>query len=165
MSDGPYIPTSPDDFIEKMAENGRAITLLYQYPLPAMIACACGESGFGTSLIYKTTGCPFNLQKPAEWKYPMCKTIPLNTVNKPGEKPKPAPFCSAADLGEAARLWCEWIAYWPNKKARGALEAVADDAVAFAKALHLVGFAASSKAATQKFGELITERDLLRYAA
>jgi hypothetical protein len=164
MPEGTYIPSSPDDFIAKMAEAGQANAILYRYPLPAMIACACGESGFGTSLIYKVTGCPFNLQKPPEWKYPMCKTIPLDTVNKPGEKAKPAPFCSAAHLGEAGRLWCEWIAYWPNKKARDALEALADDAIAFAAALHLVGFAASSKAATKKFGDLITERDLLRFA-
>jgi len=164
MPEGAYIPNSPDDFIEKMAEAGRANSILYQYPLPAMIACACGESGFGSSLIYKVTGCPFNLQKPPEWTYPICKTILLNTVNKPGEKAKPAPFCSAADLGEAGRLWCEWIAYWPNKKARDALEALADDAIAFAKALHLVGFAASSKTATKKLGELISERDLLRYS-
>ena len=81
-----------------------------------------------------------------------------------GNSRQPAPFCCAADLGEAGRLWCEWIAYWPNKKARDALEALADDAIAFAAALHLVGFAASSKAATKKFGELITERDLLRFA-
>jgi hypothetical protein len=164
MPDGAYIPSSDDDFIDKMAEAGRANAVLYQYPLSAMIACACGESGFGTSLIYKVTGCPFNLQKPPEWIHPVCKTIPLNTVNKPGEKPKPAPFCSAANLGEAGRLWCEWIAYWPNKKARDALVALAGDAVAFAAALHLVGFAASSKAASRKFGELIVERKLLRYA-
>ena len=91
-----------------------------------------------------------------------CAPITRNAVC--GNSRQPAPFCCTADLGEAGRLWCEWIAYWPNKKARDALEALANDAVAFAKALHLVGFAASSKTETAKFGEMIGERKLLRYA-
>jgi len=161
----PYLPSSPDDFIEKMGEAGQYSANLYQYPLPALIACACAESGFGTSMIYKVTGCPFNLQKPPEWTYPICKIKHLDTVNKPGEKAKPAPFCCAENLYEAARLWCEWIYCWPNKKARDYLHAIANDPVEFARGLHVVGFAASSKSATRKFGDLIFERDLLRFAA
>jgi len=50
---------------------------------------------------------------------------PLGTINKPGEKAKPAPFVPPRISARRVGFWCEWIAYWPNKKARDALEALA----------------------------------------
>lgn len=158
-----YIPASNDEFIDYMAKQGRPWATKYGFPLPAMIACACVESGFGTSTIYRLTGCPFNLQKPAGWKYPQCSTRLIPTINKAGEQAKPSPFCLAKDLADAARLWCEWINYWPNPKARNAVIGFSQDAVLFASQLHLVGFAESKKANTKKFGDLIAGKDLMRF--
>ncbi len=158
-----FIPKNPEEFIEKMAVSGKPWTDQYNYPLAALIACACGESAFGTSKIYKLTGCPFNLQKPSHWKYPNCRIIHLKTINKEGEKPKLSPFCCAESLRDAARLWCEWIYYFPNTKKKVELEAFRNDAKLFASNLHLVVFAEAKKEKTQKFGDLITERNLLRF--
>ncbi|MBS1795130.1 MAG: hypothetical protein JSS81_14825 [Acidobacteria bacterium] len=158
-----YIPKSPEDFIEKMAASGKPWADFYNYPLAAMIACACAESGFGTSGIYKLTGCPFNLQKPSHWQYPKCQIKYLKTVNKEGEDPKPSPFCCANNLNDAARLWCEWINYFPNAGPRKKLEGYRADAKLFAANLHLVVFAEGKAANTKKFGDLITERNLLRF--
>lgn len=159
-----YKPSSPEDFIQSMAVAGADVAARYDYPLPAMIGCACVESTFGTSPIYLLTGCPFNLQKPKDWKFPQCATRDLNTRNKKSDtKNKPAPFCVADNLMEAARLWCEWIYYWANPKAKAALEAQRKNPVLFASSLHLVGFAASDKAETAKFGAMIGEKNLMRF--
>lgn len=151
-----------EKFAKEMAKHGKTSADQYGYPLLAMVACACGESGFGTSSIFKRTGCPFNLQKPKEWEWPKCEIVMLSTVNKPGEDPKPAPFCKATTLGDAARLWCEWIAHWPNQNARQQLIATRGNPKAFAENLFLVGFANSNRSATKKFADLVDPiRELL----
>lgn len=162
---GTYKPKNNQDFIETMAKEGCLWAYINDLPLPAMVACACGESGFGTSHIYIVTGCPFNLQKPKDWKYPECKIIPLQTINKQGEKPKLAPFCRADSLGDAARLWCEWILHWPNGRNRTLLLAYIGSPKEFARNLHLVGFAEGKRANTEKFAKLIDAHDLLKYDA
>lgn len=159
----PFIPKSPEEFIEKLAVSAKPWTDKYNYPLAALIACACAESGFGTSSIYKITGCPFNLQKPSHWKYPKCRIRHLKTINKEGEEAKLSPFCCAESLRDAARLWCEWISYFPNPDPRAKLEGFRSDAKLFAANLHLVVFAEGKASKTKKFADLISERNLLRF--
>ena len=159
-----YVPSDDDDFIESMGVGGAEMATVYGYPLPAMIACACIESAFGRSKIYQLTGCPFNLQKPSSWKYPDCTVRWLQTINKPDEKAKFSPFCVAEDLDDAARLWCEWIYFYPNGSAKKAIEAQVGQARQFAAELWRVGFAASSKTATKKFADLIDSKNLMRFA-
>jgi hypothetical protein len=145
-----FIPKSNEDFIETMAKQGSLHAFINDLPLPAMVACACGESRFGKSVIYNSTGCPFNLQKPKEWKYPECSIMKIGTINKIGEHAKPAPFCVALNLCDAGRLWCEWIMHWPNTKATDQVLAFRSNAKEFARNLHLVGFAEGKKENTAK---------------
>ena len=160
-----FHPESNQDFINAMARAGAHHAYKNNLPLPAMLGCACEESGFGTSPIYNLTGCPFNLQRPKDWTWPECVTMDRPTNNKEGEKAKPAPFCVAKDLAEAARLWCEWILHWPNKKPRDALLLFRDNPKEFARNLYLVGFAESSKAKTEKYVKVIEQNHLLDYDA
>jgi flagellum-specific peptidoglycan hydrolase FlgJ len=158
-----FLTKDKQQFIGNMAKAGGSKAKEFGYPLSAMIACACGESGFGTSGIFKRTGCPFNLQKPADWEYPKCETEQQETENKPGEKAKPAPFCKAKDLSDAARLWCEWIAHFPRDAARRQLIDQRSNPKAFAESLFLVAFANSDKDRTKKFGELLEQYELRRF--
>lgn len=158
-----FLLKEQQQFIDDMAKAGKAKAKEFGYPLSAMIACACGESGFGTSAIFKRTKCPFNLQKPADWAYPKCEIEQHSTENKPGEVAKPAPFCKAKDLSDAARLWCEWIAHYPREAVRNQLLSFRADPKAFAENLFLVNFAASSKERTKKFGELLDQHELRRF--
>ncbi len=150
-------------FIEEMARAGRQKAKEFGYPLSAMVACACGESGFGTSPIYRRTGSPFNLQKPPDWKYPKCETVTRDTVNVPNQAARPAPFCKAVSLADAARLWCEWIAHHPSEAARNQLLRLRHDPKAFASSLFLVNFANSSRAATAEFGRVWEQFELGRF--
>jgi hypothetical protein len=161
----PFIPKTPQDFIAAMAAAGAPSASKEDLPLPAMIACACLESSYGSSTIYLATGCPFNLQKPPEWRYPKCEIKYLPTRNKDGEDPKPAPFCVATSLEDAARLWCEWIKYWPNRSPRDVLLSLSKQPVLFASNLHLVGFAEAKKSKCEQYGTLITQLGLLKYDA
>jgi hypothetical protein len=160
-----YKPTSNQDFIETLAKEGALQAYINSLPLPALIACACGESAYGTSEIYTRTGCPFNLQKPREWKFPQCQTMPLDTINKDGERPKTATFCVATSLGDASRLWCEWVLHWPNPRVATLMQGFSGDAKEFARNLHLVCFAEGKKAKTERFAQLIDEHNLLQYDA
>jgi hypothetical protein len=87
----------------------------------------------------------------------------INTVNKVGEKPKPAAFCVANTLEEAGRLWCEWIMNWPNPSPRSTLLGLRNDPKQFAANLFLVGFVEGRKANTQKFAKLIDECKLREF--
>ncbi len=158
-----FLTKEKQQFIENMAREGKAIAARYGYPLSAMIACACSESAFGTGNIFRRTGCPFNLQKPDHWQYPKCETEKHSTENKPGEKAKPAPFCKAKSLSEAARLWCEWIAHFPTQSSRNQLLALRHNPKMFAENLFLVAFADSNKNATKEFGKVLDQFELRRY--
>jgi len=136
-----FLTPAKRKFAEDMAAAGRAKAKEAGFPLSAMVACACSEGAWGTSAIYKRTGCPFNLQKPADWEYPKCEIETNPTENKEGEKAKPAPFCKATSLSDAARLWCEWIAHYPRESARKQLIGFANSPKAFVEHLFLVGFA------------------------
>jgi len=59
-------------FIGTLADAGSDNAAKFGIPLLAIVACGCLESGYGTSAIYNLTNCPFNLQRPSEWKYPVC---------------------------------------------------------------------------------------------
>jgi hypothetical protein len=165
-----FLRKEQQQFIEDLANAGRARAKEFDLPLSSMIACGCGESTFGTSDIYKRTGCPFNLQKPADWDYPKCDVEAHSTENKPGEDAKPAPFCKATNLAEAARLWCEWIVHYsevggkPTRgSARSQLLALRKDPKAFASNLFLVNFAASIRSRTEEFGNLLEQHELRRF--
>ncbi len=160
-SAGTFAPATDRAFIDRMARDGRDACKAAGLPLAAMVACACGETGFGTSSIYKLTGCPFNLQRPWDWKWPDADIFEIPTVNKEGERPKSAPFCVADSLAHAARLWCQWIEHWPNRKAKATLMSVASDARAFAANLFIVGFAAGKRENTEKFAKIIDDHNLL----
>lgn len=160
------------EFIENLATAGRAAAKQFDLPLSAMIACACGESRFGMSKIFKTvTNCPFNIQKPADWDFPKCEVVTSETKNKPSDtKNKPAPFCKAKNLADAARIWCEWIVHYSEvggkplrESARTQLLTMRRDPKAFASNLHLVNFAASIKSETEKFGMLLEQHELRRF--
>ena len=157
-------------FIEDLAKEGRAKAKEYGYPLSAMIACACEESTYGTSPIYQNTKCPFNLQRPDAWKYPNCDTLTNSTNNKLNEKAKPAPFCIAKNLGDAARLWCEWIAYYPGSDGKQVLNGgnaglltFRSNPRAFAENLYRVAFADSKNSETAKYGDIWAKCDLARF--
>jgi hypothetical protein len=120
----------------------------------ALVACGCLESGFGTSAITKLTKCPFNLQRPKDWKYPRCDLYPIKTFKDRENKiPTIATFCKATDLADATRLFCEWVVYYPNQKLSGQLMAVKSDAKAFAKRLPSVGFGVALAATGKNPGE------------
>lgn len=158
-----FLTKEKQKFIEDMAREGKDVAKKYDFPLSSMLACACAESSFGTGNIYKRTGNPFNLQKPADWNYPKCKTERHSTENKPGEKAKPSPFCIAKSLAEAARYWCEWIEHYPNRSNRDKLLAFRHLPKAFAENLFLVGFANSNRNATREFGTVLAQFELQRY--
>lgn len=128
-------------FISDLAIQGAAYAIQYDLPIAAMVACGCLESGYGTSALYISTKCPFNLQKPTEYRFPLCPTIPVITY-KDREKTQKVvvPMCVAKDLNDAARLWCEWIIHYPNVGARRQLLLFRNDARRFASQLPLVGF-------------------------
>ncbi len=135
------IPVSnPVDFFDELAMLGGPVARQHNLPVPAMLACAAVESGFGTSKIFRLTGCPFNLQKPKEWKFPVCATIPLNTVALTGAKPVKVPFCTASGWADAVRLWCEWIENWPYHPNRARVLRFRADAENFTLNLPYVGF-------------------------
>ncbi len=158
-------------FIEDLAKAGKAAAKEYGYPLSAMLACACAESGYGTSDIYKATKCPFNLQRPDSWTYPKCETLTADTKGKFGSNDaQPAPFCIAKDLADAARLWCEWIAYYPGSDGKQALNSGNSGVVslrgnprAFAINLYKVAFADSKSSETAKYGERWDQCELARF--
>lgn len=173
---GPYADALREEFIHEMAVAGQYSANLFGYPLPALIACACAESAYGSSNIYRATGNPFNLQKPSRafstkhhmpvYDWPVCVTLDQTTVSSDGTAAAPAPFCVATDLGDASRQFCEWISGFPVKARRVELEALGGDAVAFANALYKVGFADNKPARTKEYGKLVVSLRLReRYGA
>ena len=89
------------------------------------------------------TGCPFNLQKPADWEWPKWPTlVSITGSDRPGGHHVTAPFCIANDLGDAARIFCEWIIHFRNVGNRRRLLSFSSNAREFARNLPLVGFGA-----------------------
>jgi hypothetical protein len=143
------------DFIVSLATMGCFYTNKYHFPVAAMVACGCLESGYGTSHHYIATHCPFNLQKPANWIYPQCPVTPPRETfkDREGTQKTRVQFCIATDLGDSARLFCEWIAYWPDKNVSIQLKAVGNNAIEFARRLPRVGFGTSLKAGGKSPGD------------
>jgi hypothetical protein len=148
-------------FAEDMAAAARKIAASNDLPLSGIVACACSESLWGESEIFGKTGSPFNLQKPGDWLYPKCETLDLGTKNKVGsDAVKPASFCKAKSLEDAARLFSEWVLHYgesskpPNTAGRDQLLKCRKDPKAFAEHLFLVGFADNNEAKTKEFGKL-----------
>jgi hypothetical protein len=128
-------------FVVSLSTLGARWVLKSRIPVAAMVACGALESNFGTRGVYLKTGCPFNLQKPPSWDYPHCKVLTSKTATDREEKHfVTTTFCIADDLGDAARIFCEWIDHWPNPGARNAVFLQRDNAKAFARSLPLVGF-------------------------
>ena len=159
-----FLTPEKQKFIEDLAKLGKPWASKFGYPLSAMLACGCSESLHGTSEIYKRTKNPFNLQKPVDWEYPKCETESLGTINKVGDtSAKPATFCLAKDLGDAARQWCEWIAHYPREAARDQLLTFKGSPKTFAEKLFLVGFADNKEAKTKEFGTVWQQFELGRF--
>lgn len=151
------------EFIRQLFKEGGPVARKENFPVSAMLACACAESGYGTSSIYKKTGNPFNLQKPDSWAYPKCTTLTNKTENKLNEKAKPAPFCTASSLAEATRQWCEWIRYFPNKTSVSNILAYRNNPMRFAEELYRVGFADSKRERTKEYASLLKRYAFERY--
>lgn len=158
-----YLTTEKKEFIRKLFKEGGPVARKEGFPVSAMLACACAESGYGTSSIYKKTGNPFNLQKPAHFAYPKCVTLTNKTVNKDNENAKPAPFCTASSLAEATRQWCEWIRFFPNAASVASILAYRNNPTRFAEELYRVGFADSKRERTREYATLLTRYALERY--
>lgn len=154
-----FLDKDKQAFCEKMAAAAVKAAKENDLPLSGMLACAMSESLWGTSDIFKQTGCPFNLQRPDDWVYPKCKTKPIGTKNKAGsDAVAPAAFCCADSLEDAARLFCEWVTHFgesakpPRTAGRDQLLKSRTKPKEFAENLFLVGFADSKKALTAEFG-------------
>ncbi len=131
------------DFIVTLSAMGAYWTRKYDLPVAGMVGCACAETSCGTKGAYLKTGCPFNLQKPSQWEYPKCRILTNETNSaRIGLKGVIAPFCVADDLGDAARIFCEWVIHYPNKGAREALLGFRSNAKEFARNLPKVAFGA-----------------------
>lgn len=143
-------------FIDNLIRNGGPIAKNNNLPVAAMVACAIEESGYGTSSIYRETGCPFNLQKPSSYTWVNCRTITKRTCVETDDRGKckkwvTAPFCKASGndegekLADAARIWCEWILGWSEQSNRERLLLYRHNPVEFARNLPIVGFGEQSK--------------------
>jgi flagellum-specific peptidoglycan hydrolase FlgJ len=73
-------------FIQALILNGGAVAVDNHLPPAAMVACAIEESGYGTSKIYASTGCPFNLQRPSWYTWVKCDTKLIETCTKTADK-------------------------------------------------------------------------------
>ena len=150
-------------FLRDLAREGKSVAAEFGFPLSAILACAAAESTFGMSDIYKTTKCPFNLQKPEGWVHPECKTLDLPTVNKEGAKASPAPFCVARDLAHATRLFCEWVKFYPADKGTNSVAGLKGNPRQFAEMLYKVGFADNRADRTIEYATLWDTYRLSRY--
>jgi hypothetical protein len=147
------------DFVESLIQSGGPVAKANDLPAAAMVACGIAESARGTSPIYRTTRCPFNLQKPPHYTWVHAGTITLRTGTKTDKKSGRilqemyAPFCVALGrtqeqwLADATRIWCEWVLGWPILGARKQVLASRHNPEAFARALPLVGFGEGDKRA------------------
>jgi hypothetical protein len=94
-----YLELSKKAFAYNLAAKGRRYMDVYQFPVEAMVACGCLESGWGTSPIYLATNCPFNLQRPANWEWPHCDVYTSGTAgDRAGKQKYITTFCKAIDL-------------------------------------------------------------------
>ncbi len=144
-------------FVADLLEQGAPVARSYLLPVSAMLACAGAECSFGEGSIFEKTGCPFNLQKPKLFTWIKCETILLNTINKPGEAAKPAPFCKTKTLAEAADVWCSWIVNWPYKPNRERILKYRFSGEDFTRLLPIVGFAANDIAKGEDYVKVRTE--------
>ena len=101
-------------FLFKLNEAGGKIAFDNDLPVPAMLACAAAESGWGSSKIFQATGCHFNLQKPGWYTWMKCKTIKRQTDGLGNGTLVWADFCVADNWGDSVALWCTWILNYPN---------------------------------------------------
>ena len=148
-------------FMRKWAEAGGPILQANDLPVSAMLACGSVESAWGTSIIFRLTNNPFNLQKWRHTPFPRGEVIFSDTVVQTTPKViRKAPFTCAKDEADAVRQWCEWILHYgeadgppgsQNPKAprvripaliarREALLALRHNGNLFARNLPLVGF-------------------------
>ncbi len=152
--------TEQQNYIDLIADSGRYWAWASRLPLPAMIACAIEESGWGKGKgPHLRTGVPYNLQKPSGWSHPTCETERNSTINKDGEKARPSPFCVATNLAEAAMYWCQWCRLTPLPGRRTLLTYI-DRPVLFAKHLSLVGFSNSDPTKGTKYSDHVRNHDL-----
>jgi hypothetical protein len=166
------------EFVDALIEAGGPVAKANDLPAAAMVACGIAESARGESRIYRTTRCPFNLQKPSHYSWVHCGTITLKTGTKTDAAGRVvetmyAPFCVAVGhtqeewLADATRIWCEWVLGWPNLGARNQLLASRHNPEAFARSLPLVGFGEANKGALNggTFVNVMRENNLVARCA
>lgn len=127
-------------FLFHLNEAGGKTAYDADLPVPAMLACAAAESGWGTSTIFKKTGCHFNLQKPSWYNWMKCKTIKMQTDGLGNGSLVWADFCVADTVEESVGLWCTWILNYPNESHRKEVLAARHSPRDFCAKLPRVGF-------------------------
>jgi hypothetical protein len=141
-------------FVRRLVVEAVPVALANLLPPSALLACACAESGYGTSKIFGKTGCPFNLQKPDHYTWIKCDVIKLETIGSNADKKTVwVNFCKTKSLAEAAQVWCDWIKHWPYKPNRDRIMKYCFNGDGFARTLPWVGFGTQTEEWRKKNGE------------
>jgi hypothetical protein len=149
----PTLTADQQVFLVKLKAEAIPVALANLLPPSALLACACAESGFGTSKIFQKTGCPFNLQKPDHYTWIKCDVIKLETIGSSVDKKTVwVNFCKTKTLAEAAQVWCDWILNWPYKPSRDRILKQRLDGDGFARTLPWVGFGTQTEEWRKKNG-------------
>jgi len=150
----PTLTADQQTFVRQMVVEGVPVALANMLPPSALLACACAESGFGTSAIFRKTGCPFNLQKPDHYTWIKCGVIKLPTIGSDADKKVVwVNFCKTKTLAEAAQVWCDWITNWPYKPNRERILKQRLNGDGFTRTLPWVGFGTQTEECRKKNAE------------
>jgi hypothetical protein len=134
-------------FLFRLNEEGGKVAYDNDLPVPAMLACAAAECGWGASKIFEASGCHFNLQKPAWYTWMKCKTIKRKTDGLGNGTLVWVDFCAADTWAESVGLWCTWILNYPNEKLRKEVLSFRHSPRDFCLRLPKVGFGPQNAAA------------------
>src|SRR3984957_12078851 len=134
-------------FLFQLNEGGGKVAYDNDLPVPAMLACAAAESGWGGGKIFGKTGCHFNLQKPGWYTWMKCRTVKLQTDGQGDGKLVWVDFCAADDAAAAVGLWCTWILNYPNLSHRKEVLSSRHSPRDFCARLPKVGFGPQNVAA------------------
>jgi len=134
-------------FLFKLNEQGGSVAHDNDLPIPAMLACAASECAWGTSKIFKKTGCHFNLQRPKNYTWMVCKTYKARTDGQGDGNLVTVEFCMADDWAQSVQLWCDWILNYPNLNLRKEVLSFRSSPRDFCRKLPKVGFGPQNSAA------------------
>ena len=136
-------------FLFKLNESGGKVAYDNDLPVPAMLACAAAESGWGSpkNAIFQATGCHFNLQKPSWYTWMKCRTVKLKTDGQGLGTLVWVDFCAADTWADSVGLWCTWILNYPHEGHRNEVLAARHSPRDFCAKLPKVGFGPQNAAA------------------